>query len=788
VDISRPQWSKCGGSDQLICTIVVEREPWVGGDFSLTWTFVREPAHAGDSASTVPRLRSLRARAEASSVQVLAELIFRRARRVLVVTAVLAVAAGIVGSGVVGALSDGGTTDPNAPSEIAQRQIARATGVSAQPGLVVLVRTPGPVLGLPARRLVARVVREVRSEAAVARVASILGGGVPRGVLVSRDHRATLVLGYFSTGASDRAATAAAQHVEHTLRGVRGVTVGGSQLTFSQLDDAISAQLPRVELIAFSILLLLSLVVFRGLVAAMLPLIVGAIAIAGSLAIMRALSQVTSLSVFSLNLVTGLGLGLAIDYSLFVVYRYREELARCGHCSEALERTLCTAGRTVAFSSLTVSVALLSLLVFPQPMLSSMGIAAAVVTVFAAMAALIPLAAILALLGERVNALSPRRLQRARERAAGPVAEGRWYRFAMRVMRRPALVAAICGTSLLLIGLPATHLRLGSTDSRVLPPGASARQVDAAVAARFAADPVNPVVVLSHGGRRDRGALERYAARLARLADAAAVTPPTLIGGSLWRIDVLAAKQPLSGASQRLIAEIRAAPAPRSTRLAGVAAEQYDQHLSLRAHMGLALAALVATTLVVLFMMTGSVVLAIKSLVMNLLTLSGAFGVLVMVFQDGRFERLLSYTGTGSLEQTNMIILFIIAFGLSTDYGVFLLARIKEAHDGGADDRVAVATGLERSGRVVTAAALLFCAAVGSLGASSVASLKEFGAGAALAVLIDATVVRALLVPSLMALLGRANWWAPRPLRLLAGRSWAHPADAVRDRVAAERA
>jgi RND superfamily putative drug exporter len=181
-------------------------------------------------------------------------------------------------------------------------------------------------------------------------------------------------------------------------------------------------------------------------------------------------------------------------------------------------------------------------------------------------------------------------------------------------------------------------------------------------------------------------------------------------------------------------------------------------------------------------------VLAIKSLVMNLLTLSGAFGILVLIFQDGRLQSLLGYTSTGSLEQTNMIILFIIAFGLSTDYGVFLLARIKEAHDAGASDRVAVASGLERSGRVVSAAALLFCAAVGSLAASSVASLKEFGIGAALAVIIDATIVRALLVPALMSLLGRANWWAPRPLRLLVGRSWAHPADAVLARVAAERA
>jgi RND superfamily putative drug exporter len=721
-----------------------------------------------------------------ADVHAFAEFIHRRARYVLAITALLTVAAGVVGSGVVGSLSDGGSSDPNAPSAIAQREVVAATGVSTEPGLLALVQTRGPVAEAPGRAVVARVVREMRSQTAVATVESILDAPRPS-VLVSRDRRSTIVIGFFAANASGNAATAAAERVKRDLGHTAGVTVGGSQLTFSQLDDAISSQLPKVELIAFSILLLLSLIAFRGLVAAMLPLMVGAIAVAGSLLIMRALAQVTSLSVYSLNLVTGLGLGLAIDYSLFVVYRYREELARCGHCAEALERTLGTAGRTVAFSSLTVSVALLSLLVFPQRMLSSMGIAAAIVTLFAATAALIPLGAVLALLGPRVNALSPARLQRARKRAEGPVAEGHWYKLATRVMRRPGWVAAGCAIGLLAIGVPALHLHLGSTDSRVLPPGSSARVVDARLASRFAADAANPVVALVRAPDRASATVRRYESLLARLPGVGTTERPQLIARGLWSIEVLASHPPLSDQSQQLIGAIHAVPAYYPVTLAGVAADQYDQHLSLRSHMLLALLILAATTLAVLFTMTGSVVLAIKSLVMNLLTLSGAFGILVLIFQDGRLQSLLGYTSTGTLEQTNMIILFIIAFGLSTDYGVFLLARIKEAHDSGADDRVAVATGLERSGRVVSAAALLFCAAVGSLSVSSVASLKEFGVGAALAVLIDSTVVRALLVPALMALLGRANWWAPRPLRPFFGRSWVHPADAVRKRIAAER-
>jgi len=709
-------------------------------------------------------------------VRTIAELIHRRSRLVLALTAVLTLAAGVFGAGVVGSLSNGGSADPSAPSEISGRQIAAATGIPAQPGLVVLVRTPSSALSKRGRELVAHVAAEVASQSAVARVLSVLDARQPSGLL-SRDGRATLVLGYFSAHASERSATAAARRVAQDLRGVSGVTVGGDQLTFSQLEDTISDQLPKVELIAFSILLLLSLVAFRGLVAAALPLMVGAVAVAGSLTILRALAHVTSLSVYSLNLVTGLGLGLAIDYSLFVVYRYREELARCGHCSEALERTLATAGRTVAFSSVTVAVALLSLLVFPQPMLSSMGIAAAVVTVFAASAALIPLAAMLALLGPRVNALSPAWLRRARRHAEGPVVHGRWYRLARRVMRRPGWVAAACAICLLLVGLPALHLHLGATDARVLPPGSSARTVEAAVTEQFPADPSNPVVALVHAPAQAGPALASYRERLARLSGVTLAEAPTRVAAGLWTVELLASHPPLSTPSQRLIGEIYAQRAPYPIALTGVAASQYDEHLSLRSHILLAFAILAATTLIVLFTMTGSVALAIKSLLMNLLTLSGAFGLLVLIFQDGRLQSLLGYTATGSLEQTNMIILCIIAFGLSTDYGVFLLARIKEAHDAGASDEVAVATGLERSGRVVSAAALLFCAAIGSLAVSSVSSLKEFGIGAALAVSIDATIVRALLVPALMGLLGRANWWAPRPLRQLVARSWAHPAE-----------
>jgi RND superfamily putative drug exporter len=400
-------------------------------------------------------------------------------------------------------------------------------------------------------------------------------------------------------------------------------------------------------------------------------------------------------------------------------------------------------------------------------MLFSMGIAAALVAALAAFAAVVPLAAVLALLGDRVNALAPARLQRRAAATARPASAGGWYRLSQMVMRRAVVVVIACAVLLIAIGLPALNVNLGALGSRVLPASSSARQVDDALASQFALDETNPLAVVVHAPAGAGAAVARYAASLTRLPNAGAVQAPHSLGPSGWEVDVISARPYSSQATRDLVAGIRAGPAQYPIGVTGRAASDLDRRDSLRSHLLLALLVLAASTLVVLFAMTGSVVLPVKSLVMNLLTLSGAFGLLVVIFQDGRLQGLLGFNASGTLEQTNMVILFIIAFGLSTDYGVFLLARIKEAHDSGVPNREAVALGLERSGRVVTAAALLFCAAVGALVASRIIYIKEFGTGAALAVLIDASIVRALLVPALMALLGRLNWWAPAPLRRL---------------------
>ena len=466
---------------------------------------------------------------------------------------------------------------------------------------------------------------------------------------------------------------------------------------------------------------------------------------------------------------TGLGLGLAIDYSLFIVSRYREELARlgAGAGAEALRRTMSTAGRTVAFSAVTVIAALASLLVFPQRFLYSMGIGGMIVAFVAATLALVALPALLALLGPRVNALSPERWRRAGERDARLAHEGFWYRLSRGVMRRPGRVAVAATAVLVVLGLPFLRIAFTGFDAKVLPKSATARQVSDALDRDFAPHRASPITLAVDAPRTAAPQVRALAGEIRHLPAAAAVTAPRPLNGATWQLDVISREGPLSTRSQDLVDRIRNARTPLHVAVQGQTARFIDQQASLGSHLPLALLLLAGTTLLVLFAMTGSIILPVKALVMNLLTLSAAFGILVFVFQDGRLESLLSYSSLGGLDSTQPILLFVIAFALSTDYAVFLLTRIKEARDAGAGERESVAIGLQRTGRIVTAAALLFCVAIGAFATSEIVFIKELGVGTALAVLIDATIVRALLVPSLMAMLGRWNWWAPRPLRRL---------------------
>jgi uncharacterized membrane protein YdfJ with MMPL/SSD domain len=686
----------------------------------------------------------------------LAHLADRRAKLVLIAALVVALAAGAIGGSVASRLSSFGADDPASDSYKAAQRVGQASGLDAGAGLIALVKTDGPVRSSAGRAKVDEVVRVLRRDPSVGRIATAFDGGGPD--LIARDGRSTYVAVTFKDGQGD-------DRLRAPLDRIEGVTVGGGEVASSDVNEIVGKDLARAEVLAFPILFLLSFWFFRSLVAALLPLLVGGVSIMLTLLGLRIAAEGIDISVFALNLVTGLGLGLAIDYSLFIVSRYREELAEHGPGAIALRNTLNTAGRTVLFSSLTVAAALASLLVFPQKFLYSMGIGGVLVSLIAAGVALVVLPAVLALLGTRVNALAPARLRRAGLAEARGTEAGFWYRLSRFVMRRPGRIAVASAALMVVLGLPFLRVEFTSVDAKVLPHSNEARMVSERLDRDFPANRTTPVYVIAE--TTSRVELDDYTARIERLPGAVAVAPPRPLSRDVSRIDVVSRTGELDGGSQQLVRDIRSMDPRFDALVGGRTAEFIDQRQSIGDHLPLALAIVALATFLVLFLMTGSVVLPIKAILMNALTLSAAFGLLVLIFQDGRLQGPLDYESLGALDLTQPVVLFAVAFGLSTDYGVFLLGRIKEARDRGASDADAVAIGLQRTGRIVTAAAVLFCVAIGAFATSQIIFIKQVGLGTALAVILDATIIRALLVPSLMRLLGRWNWWAPRPLRRL---------------------
>jgi RND superfamily putative drug exporter len=672
----------------------------------------------------------------------LAGIVVRAPHRVLAGAVVLAVVAAVFGSSTPGRLSssDDDFQNPSSESFRTSRVLGEAEGHVSTPGLVVLAPAHGPVR---------RVVAELRRDPSLARVVPEAG--------VSRDGKLVATAAYFLP---DVRAGDAAARIASRLDRLPGVLVGGSALANKQVNREVERDLVRAEAIAFPLLLLLAFWIFRSLVAAIVPLLAGGLTLVVTLLVLRLVNAAHPLSVYALNLVTGAALGLAIDYSLLLVSRYREEMARAGPGNGAVRATVATAGRTVAFSAATVAAAFASLLVFPLNFLRSMAIGGLIVAPLAGLVALVLLPALFTVLGRRIDALAPARWQRAAERTARPDEQGGWYRLAAFVMRYPAPVA-VCATALLVVlGLPALGIRFTGIDARMLPVSASSRQVEELLAAEFPPGLRNAAVVAVRG---DAAAARRVAGEVRGLDGVALAAPPTRVRQGLWQQNVYPSGQVFSGSAKRLIRAIRGLPEPLA--VTGRTAWYLDTSATLLRRLPWALALLCATTYVLLFFATRSVILPLKALVMNVLTLSAAFGLLVLVFQHGRLEWLLRYRGEGALELTQPILLFAVAFGLCTDYGVFLLTRIREGWDAGLSNRDAVVLGVERTGRIVTAAALLFCVAIGAFATSRLAFVKELGIGIAAAVAIDASIVRAFLVPSLMALLGRWNWWAPRPLR-----------------------
>ncbi|HEX8856913.1 MAG TPA: MMPL family transporter [Thermoleophilaceae bacterium] len=680
----------------------------------------------------------------------------RRPRRVAALAFVAFLLAAVIGGPATGSFeAPHAFDDPGSQGTQAREQIERATGDSSSDVLALVHAPPGS----PA---VARTASVLRADPDVTRV-TVPSPRAPS-PLVSRDRGETLIAANVRASARDEDLV---KRLEKSLRGDRSVSLGGDAVANTQAGEQATSDLGRAELFAFPLLALLSLLVFRG-VAAALPLAVGSLSVLSTFALLRGVNEAVALSPFALNLVIGLGLGLAVDYSLLFVSRFREELGHGSDVSQAVRRTLATAGRTVVFSAVTVAAAAASLTVFPQRFLISMGIGGVIVALVAAAATVLVLPGLLVLLGARIGKVQ-----------LGPDRSGRWYGLAQRTMRRPALVATAAAAMLIALAAPAVSLNWTGVDASILPTSKSARVVQDSVTRDFPQADASPVNVVLNAPTSDGASVRAYSAQLKGVQGVRSVSTPRPLDARTWEIDLHTGSDAASGNSQRVVSDVRALRAPAPVLVGGTAADLHDQRAAVSHAVPIALGLLAVLTIAALWLMTGSLVLPAIALVMNLLTVAAATGILVFVFQQGHLAGLIGTSAQPGIEQTDYLVLLAIVFGLSTDYGVFLLSRIKEARDRGLSDQEAIAVGVQRTGAIVSAAAILLTVALGAFVTGKVVFLKELGLGAAVAVLLDAFVVRTLLVPSLLRILGPAAWWSPGPLRRLHGRiGVAEPASA----------
>lgn len=696
-------------------------------------------------------------------------LVARRPGRVLAVAVVLLLAAAVYGIGVFGQLSNGGFDDPSTDSA---RQLVleqRAFG-GAETDVAVIYSSPRLRVTDPAFEAAVRRTVSALPEDAVAGRVTFYDTGAP--ALVSKDGRATQVL--LTLAGSDQDAKSRDWDAVKDRLGAAGLRtdVGGQWAVFGDVNSQVGKDIARAESLSMPIVFLLSLLIFGSVVSALMPTLVGGVAVVGAFAIVRVITGVTEVSVFAINVITLLGMGLAIDYALFVVSRFREELAGLPDDSResvrlALARTMATAGRTVLFSGLIVATSLASLLIFPQAFLRSMGLGGMAAVLVAMLAALTILPALLGVLGPRVElGRMPWRRPRPAARHARP-GNGVWATVAHSVMRRPVAYLLVIVVGLLALAGPFLGVRWGGIDERILPADSPSRVAAELRADRFGGDASSAAITLRGA---DATAVRGYADRVRSVSGVRDVTvtgtrpldgrPVTLLHAT-WR------GQSQTEASQQLVHDIRAvSPGPHATALVGgPTAETVDLVHSVGERlpwMGLLVAAVM---LVLLFVAFGSVVLPLKAVLMNAVSIGASFGVVTWIFQDGHLAGLLGFTSPGYLDATQPILMLAIIFGLSMDYEVFLLSRIREEWDATHDNTHAVAVGIQRSGRIITSAALLLAVVIGGFATSGIVFLKMIGVGMLVAVLLDATVVRALLVPATMRLLGPVNWWAPAPLR-----------------------
>ncbi len=727
----------------------------------------------------------------------IAHLAIAAPRRIVAIAVLVMVACAIFGIPVAKSLSAGGFQDPTSESAQATKLLVDKFG-QGDMDLVISVTAEAGAQSDIARAVGTDIAGQLQSADHVADVTSAWTAPPPAvPALISKDGKTGLIVAGITGGESDaqKHAKALTDRLVHDRDGVT-VRAGGEAMIYVQINGQSEKDLLMMESIAIPLSFVVLVWVFGGLMAAALPLAVGLFAILGSMAVLRAITLVTDVSIFALNLTVAMGLALAIDYTLLIISRFRDELADGAGREQALVRTMQTAGRTVLFSALTVALSMVAMVLFPMYFLKSFAYAGIAVVAFAAVAAIVVAPAAIVLLGDRLDSLDVRRLARRLlgrpEPVRRPVEQTFWYRSTKFVMRRAIPIGLAIVTLLLLLGAPFLGMKWGFPDDRVLPASASARQVGDDLRTNFAVDSAtNVTVVIPDATGVTPADLDRYAAQLSEVADVSAVSAPggTFVDGapagppsaSTGFEDgsaflTVGSTAPLfSSASEAQLDRLHevSTPGGQPVQVTGVAQVNRDSSQAIVSRLPVVLGVIAAITFVLLFLLTGSVVLPVKALMLNVLSLSAAFGALVWIFQDGHLGAL-GTTPTGTLVANLPVLLFCIAFGLSMDYEVFLVSRIREywlkSGKTRADNDESVALGLARTGRVVTAAALLMSISFAALIAAQVAFMRMFGLGLTLAVLVDATLVRVLLVPAFMHVLGRWNWWAPKPLARLHAR------------------
>lgn len=687
----------------------------------------------------------------------------------LAASAVLVLVGGAWGAGVFGALSGGGFNDPASESSRAADRAAEAIGPQGR-DIIALYTNPDATVDEPALRApVQQILDVLASRPEVARTQSYYRTQAP--AFVSADRHATYIAIQLREG-DETAKLADVAAVRPLLAAGNGVRtdIGGNYAFLADANKQIESDIIRAEVLSLPIVLILMILIFRGLVAATMPLLVGVIAILGAFTVTRVLAQFAEISVFAANVITMLGLGMAVDYALFVVSRFREELAAGHDTPTAIRRTITTAGRTVVVSGLTVALALSSLLLFPMDFLKSMAYGGMAAVLVAMLAALTALPALLCVLGPRINALRVP-LPRLR-RTPG---DGGWARLARSVMGRPVLYLVGVAIVLLALGTPFLRASFGGFDERVLPVGTGSRTVSERLAAEFPANG-SPILAVVSGSTPT--AVQAYADQLGALPNAAGAVI-TAAKGDVSLVAVNYHGTPSSPATRDLVTAVRAAPAPAGAEVlvGGKPANDLDQISSLSSRLPLMGIYVAVVTFLLLFLAFGSIVLPLKAIAMNVVSIGASFGVVVWIFQDGHLSGWLGFTPTGFLEPTNLILMLAILFGLSTDYEIFLLSRVREEWDHTGDNTSAVSTGLQHTGGIITAAAVLLIVVIGGFASGGATTIKMLGIGTVVAVAVDAALVRTLLVPATMRLLGRWNWWAPGPLARLYRRYGLHESE-----------